>query len=49
MPDETDDTQTTTEGQPKPTITIAELQGDDEAPLADTKPTITIAEKDGGN
>jgi hypothetical protein len=50
MPDETDDReQTTTEGQPKPTITIAEMQGDDDAPLADTKPTITIAEKDGGN
>lgn len=49
MPDETDETQPTTEGQPKPTITIAELQGDDNASLTDAKPTITIAEKDGGN
>ncbi|MEO8573716.1 MAG: hypothetical protein ABI481_07085 [Pyrinomonadaceae bacterium] len=46
MPDETDDREeTTTEGQAKPTITIAEKEGSEPADLA---PTITIAEKDGG-
>lgn len=50
MPDETDEReQLTNEGQPKPTITIAESQGGEEAPLTDSKPTITIAEKDGGS
>lgn len=48
MPDETDNREElTNEGQPKPTITIAEGQGGS-APLTDSKPTITIAEKDGG-
>ena len=47
MPDETDDRdQTTTEGDEKPTITIAEKTAG--SSLADEKPTITIAEKDGG-
>jgi hypothetical protein len=32
----------------KPTITIAEKEGDDASALLE-KPTITIAEKDGGN
>jgi hypothetical protein len=45
MPDETDDKETTTEGQAKPTITIAEKDATD---AADLQPTITIAEKDGG-
>jgi hypothetical protein len=48
MPDQTNDVEeTTNEGDAKPTITIAELDGDTES--ADSKPTITIAEKDGGN
>lgn len=47
MPDETDDRDETTEGEAKPTITIAEKQ--DGGGAADAQPTITIAEKDGGN
>ena len=49
MPEE-NDTETTTEGQAKPTITIAEKEGGAAAATAtdDAKPTITIAEKDGG-
>lgn len=47
MSDETEDKEeTTTEGQAKPTITIAEKQGSQTT--SDAKPTITIAEKDGG-
>ena len=45
MPDErTDSNEAPTEGEMKPTITIAEKQG---SPASDVKPTITIAEKDG--
>lgn len=48
MPDETDGREeTTTDGQSRPTITIAEGQRGSE-PSAESKPTITIAEKDGG-
>ena len=47
MPDETDDREeTTSESQPKPTITIAEKEGGSAG--AAEKPTITIAEKEGG-
>ena len=48
MSDETNDTEETNELESKPTITIAEKQGD-ETPTSDAQPTITIAEKDGGN
>ena len=48
MPEETNDTETTSETQAKPTITIAEKDGGAAAATADAKPTITIAEKDGG-
>ena len=45
MPDETQDTNDKpTEGEAKPTITIAEKDAGDSK---DAKPTITIAEKDG--
>jgi hypothetical protein len=47
MPDQTDDIEeTTTEADSKPTITIAELDGD--TGESTDKPTITIAEKGGG-
>ena len=47
MSDETTDTEETTELEAKPTITIAEKQGDTTT-TSDAQPTITIAEKDGG-
>jgi hypothetical protein len=46
MSTETDEKEETNEAELKPTITIAEGQGDEES--ADAKPTITIAERDGG-
>jgi hypothetical protein len=47
MSDETTDTEQTNELESKPTITIAEKQGDT-TQTSDAQPTITIAEKDGG-
>jgi hypothetical protein len=47
MSGETDEREETNESEAKPTITIAEGQGDD-GESADAKPTITIAERDGG-
>lgn len=47
MPEEDNETTSSTEAQAKPTITIAEKEGGATAE-ADAKPTITIAEKDGG-
>ncbi len=47
MPEETTDPKDTTqEGEAKPTITIAEKQGESES-TEDAKPTITIAERQG--
>lgn len=45
MPDEKDETETTSEESAKPTITIAEREKGEAESSA--KPTITIAERDG--
>ena len=49
MSDPTNDRDETTENELKPTITIAELDGDDREGDGEAKPTITIAEKEGDN
>jgi hypothetical protein len=49
MSDPTNDRDETTENELKPTITIAELDGDDREDDGEAKPTITIAEKEGDN
>ncbi len=47
MQQETDNTEPQ-ETEAKPTITIAELDGDDSEAETEAMPTITIAERDGG-
>ena len=47
MPEENEKTPDSTEGESKPTITIAEKEGAASATAAE-KPTITIAEKEKG-
>ena len=47
MQQETDNTEPQ-ETEAKPTITIAELDGDNSGSETEAKPTITIAEREGG-